>query len=93
MWHTGVSCGTACLCALVEHARINRRRKEVVGGSDRVDVTCQVQVHLLHWDDLQGSPRSATLLSAQLYFLTVWKRPYPKTHAGRQADDWGNADR
>ena len=37
----------------MEHARVDRRCQEVVGGSDCMDVTCQVQVHLLHRDDLQ----------------------------------------
>ena len=67
----GMSCSTARLSALVEHARIDCRCKEVVGGSDCVDVTRQVQVHLLHWDDLQGKPRCAILLTAQLCFLAV----------------------
>ena len=68
----GMSCGTACLSVLVEHARINRRRKEIVGSSDRVDVACQVQVHLLHWNDLHSKPRCAILLFPQLGSLTLW---------------------
>ncbi len=44
----------ACLRGLVEHARVDRGRQQVVGGPDGVDVAGQVQVHLLHGHDLAG---------------------------------------
>jgi len=38
---------------LVEHARVDGRRQQVVGRRDGVDVARQVQVELLHGDDLR----------------------------------------
>ena len=40
------------LGVFVEHAGVDRGGKEVVRGDDRVDVAREVQVHLLHRDDL-----------------------------------------
>eukprot|EP00955_Chlamydomonas_euryale_P061859 358200-Chlamydomonas_euryale.AAC.1 len=42
------------LRALVEHSRVDRSCEQVVGGGDGMDVAGQVQVELLHGDDLQG---------------------------------------
>ena len=41
------------LRALVVHASVERRREQVVRDRDRVDVTRQVQVEVLHWDHLR----------------------------------------
>ena len=42
------------LCGLVEHTHINGSSQQVVGGRDGMDVTCHVEVELLHWEDLQA---------------------------------------
>ena len=53
--------GLVGLRSLVEHARLDGRGQEVVGGGDCVDVARQVQVELLHGDHLGiPSPRSTT---------------------------------
>ena len=37
---------------LVEASRVDLSGEEVVGGSDGVDVTSQMQVELIHWNHL-----------------------------------------
>ncbi len=40
------------LCVLVEHAGLDRSGKEIVGGGDGVDITGEVQIELIHGDNL-----------------------------------------
>lgn len=40
------------LCRLMEHTRVDGCRQQVVGRADRVDVTREVEVELLHGDNL-----------------------------------------
>lgn len=43
----------ACLGVLMEDASVYGSGQQVVGCSDGVDVSGQVQIHLLHWNHLQ----------------------------------------
>ena len=42
------------LRGLVEHTNINGGSQQVVGGCDGMDVTCHVEVELLHGDNLRA---------------------------------------
>ena len=44
--------GTTYLGVFVEHAGVDRGGQEIVGGRDGVDVTGEVEIHLLHGQDL-----------------------------------------
>ena len=48
------------LCGLVEHASIDLCCQEVVGSGDGVDVPSQVEVEVLHGDDLRVAPARST---------------------------------
>ena len=50
---------------LVEHARVDGRGQQVVGRGDGVDVACQVQVELLHGDDLRVAAARRAALDAE----------------------------
>src|SRR5207253_9081312 len=49
----------------VENSRIDHRRQQVVGGFDGVDVAGEVQVDLLHRDDLRQAAASAAALDPE----------------------------
>ncbi|WAR18239.1 NDUF6-like protein [Mya arenaria] len=51
--HQSLVEGFICLCGLVEHASIKLGGQQIVGGSDGVDITCQVEVELLHGNHLR----------------------------------------
>lgn len=62
-----------CGAGLVEHTRINSSGKQVVGSSDCMNITRQVQVELIHGDDLRVPSSSCTTLdtkSGTLRWLT-----------------------
>ena len=49
----------------MHHARVERCRTQVVGSGDGVDVACQVQVEVLHRDDLRVSAAGGAALDAE----------------------------
>ncbi len=53
------------LAGFVEHARVDRCSQQVVGSSDGVDVTGQVQVEVLHGDDLGVTTASSPAFDAK----------------------------
>ena len=53
-----------CVC-FVEHARVDGRRHQVVGGRDGVDVAGQVQVEILHRDHLAVAAAGRAALDAE----------------------------
>jgi len=54
----------------MEHACVNSSCQEVVSGCDGVDVSGEVQVHLLHGDDLHKAFWHVSL--ADSYSVYIW---------------------
>mmetsp|Transcript_14930 Transcript_14930/g.38363 ORF Transcript_14930/g.38363 Transcript_14930/m.38363 type:complete len:613 (+) Transcript_14930:23-1861(+) len=57
------------LAVLMEHAGVDGRGEQVVGGGDGMDVAREVQVHLLHGDHLAVAPAGSTALDAKGWTL------------------------
>jgi hypothetical protein len=49
----------------VQEVRLEERREEVVRRADRVDVACEVEVHVLHRDDLRVAAAGRAALDAE----------------------------
>src|SRR6187402_942798 len=72
--------GCVLLCVFVEHSGLDGSSQEVVGSSNRMNITSQMEIELIHWNDLTVATPSSSTFNTKGWSLT-WLTDIRKSDA------------